>query len=115
MHRLRAMTCLGRLTGLFLLCGWTRGCSHAIAYRFVNTISGTESSPALALPAENALRGALDTESLESAVRRRASIRLVLRRVVVRGRTRHTRGNAEISAGENSRIVKRNQPCGLTA
>jgi hypothetical protein len=103
MHWVRAMTCLGQLTGLFLLCGWTPSDSHAIAYRFVNTLSGVESSPAAPLPAEDALRGALDTESLKSGVGR-------LTAPETEGRGRGTPGNARARAY----VVSRLEGAGLT-
>ena len=81
------MTRLGRVTALVLLCGWGLGCSREIAYRFVDTLS--EAGPSLAVPllAEDGLVRALDTGSIEPAVRRLAAPEM-------EGRGRGTVGNA---------------------
>lgn len=85
------MTGLGQLTGLLLLCGWTLGDPQAIAYRFVNTLSGAESSPALPLPVEGPLLRALDTAGIQCAVRHLAAPEM-------EGRRRGTPGNARARA-----------------
>jgi len=97
------MTRLGQFTGLFRLCARSLGCAHATTYRFVKTLSGAESSTALPLAAEIALLGALDTLSLEPAVRRLAAPEM-------EGRSRGTSGNARARAY----IVSRLGNAGLT-
>jgi hypothetical protein len=97
------MTWLGRFTGLLLLCGWSFGCSHRIAYQFADTLSGVGPSPALPLAVENALVAALDTASIEPTVRRLAAPEM-------EGRNRGSSGNARARAY----IVSRLRHAGLT-
>jgi len=92
------MSRLGHFTGVFRVCGWGLGCSHGITYRFVNTLSGAESSPALPLKAENALLGALDMSSIEPTVYDLAAPEM-------EGRGRGTPGNARARAYIVSRLV----------
>ena len=91
------MTWLGRLTGLFLLCGWSLSCSHGTTYRFVNTLSEVEPSAARPLVAENGLLAALDTAGIEPAVRRLAAPEM-------EGRRQGTPGNARARAYIVSRL-----------
>ena len=86
-----------------MLCGWSLGCSHGTTYRFVDTLSEVEPSPALPLAAENALLEALDTASIEPAVYRLAAPEM-------EGRGRGTPGNARARAY----IVSRLEHAGLT-
>jgi hypothetical protein len=67
------MTWRGRFTDLSLVCGGSLGCPRRIAYRFADTLSGVGPPAALPLAAENALLAALDTTSIEPAVRRLAA------------------------------------------
>jgi len=91
------MTWLGRLTGLFLLCGWSLSCSHGTTYRFVNTLSDVEPSPVRPLAAESGLLKALDTAGIEPAVRRLAAPEM-------EGRRHGTPGNARARAYIVSRL-----------
>jgi hypothetical protein len=97
------MTWLGQLGGLLVSCGWSLGGSHGATYRFVSTLSGAESSPALALKTENALLGALDPTSIEPTVYDLAAPEM-------EGRGRGTPGNARARAY----IVSRLGNAGLT-
>lgn len=91
------MIWLGRLTGLFLLCGWSLSCSHGTTYRFVHTLSNLEPSAARPLAAENGLLEALDTAGIEPAVRRLAAPEM-------EGRGQGTPGNARARAYIVSRL-----------
>ncbi len=92
------MTRLACFAGVLLLSGWGLGCSHGIAYRFVDTLSKVEPSPAPALAAESALIEALDTASIEPAVYRLAAPQM-------EGRGRGTPGNAQARAYIVSRLL----------
>lgn len=100
---LRVMMRLGQIAGLFLLCGWSLGCTHGNNYRFVSTISGMDRSPAPPLEAEIALLGALDTASIEPTVHYLAAPEM-------EGRGRGTPGNARARAY----VVSRLERAGLT-
>ena len=93
------MTWLGRLTGLFLLCGWSLSCSHETTYRFVNTLSDVEPSAARPLAVENGLLDALDIAGIEPAVRRLAAPEM-------EGRSQGTPGNARARAYIVSRLKR---------
>ena len=93
------MTWIGQLSRLFVSCGRNHGCSHGITYRFVSTLSGEERPPAPPLAAEIALLGALDTASLEPAVRRLAAPEM-------EGRRRGTPGNTRARAYVVSRLAR---------
>ncbi len=92
------MTRFGGLPGLSLLCGWSNGWTHATAYRFVNTLSGAESSPVHPPEAANALLSALDAASIEPAVYHLAA-------PMMEGRGRGTPGNTRARAYIISRLV----------
>jgi hypothetical protein len=98
-----AVTWLGRVTRMFLLCGWSLGCSPGIAYRFVDTLSAAGPSPAPPLGTEKPLLGALDAASIEPAVYHLAAPEM-------EGRGRGTPGNARARAY----IVSRLENAGLT-
>jgi len=97
------MTWFGRFTDLSLVCRGSLGCLHRIAYRFADTLSGVGPSASLPLAAENALLAALDTTSIEPAVRHLAA-------PAMEGRGRGTPGNARARAY----IVSRLKHAGLT-
>jgi len=92
-----------RTAGLLLLCACGGGCSAAITYRFVDTLSTPGPSPAPPLAAENGLLAALETATLEPDVRRLASSEM-------EGRGRSSRGNGLARAY----IVGRLMRAGLT-
>lgn len=92
------MTWLTWFLGVLLLSGWGLGCSHGIAYRFVDTLSQVELSPTLTLVAETALIEALDTASIEPTLRRLAAPEM-------EGRGRGTPGNAQARAYIVSRLL----------
>jgi hypothetical protein len=92
------MTRLACVAGVLLLSGWGLGCSHGIAYRFVDTLSKVEPSSAPPLAAENALVEALDMASIEPTVRRLAAPEM-------EGRGRGTPGNAQARAYIVSRLL----------
>jgi len=96
------MTWFCRITGLFLLCGCSIGCSKATAYRFVDTLSGAKASAPLPMTAELTLLTALDASTLEADVRHLASPEM-------EGRGRGSAGNALA----RNYIVSRLQCAGL--
>ena len=96
------MTWFCRITGLFLLCGCSIGCSKATAYRFVDTLSGAKASAPLPMTAELTLLTALHASTLEADVRHLASPEM-------EGRGRGSAGNALA----RNYIVSRLQCAGL--